>query len=66
MKAIVVTEFGGPKVLQWVDVPDRNPGPGQVRVRVHAATVNPSDVLVRSGAAADLFAGRLVPPLQSW
>ncbi|TQC41344.1 NADP-dependent oxidoreductase [Rhodococcus sp. WS4] len=62
MKAVVVTEFGGPEVLRWMDVPDPHAGPGQIRVRVHAATVNPSDAVVRKGAAAALFEGRLVPP----
>nr|WP_306660413.1 NADP-dependent oxidoreductase [Rhodococcus opacus] len=57
-----MTEFGGPEVLRWMDVPDPHAGPGQIRVRVHAATVNPSDAVVRKGAAAALFEGRLVPP----
>lgn len=43
MKAIVASEFGGPSVLRLADVPDPVPGAGQVRIRVHAAGVNPVD-----------------------
>ncbi|MBD2103637.1 NADPH:quinone reductase [Leptolyngbya sp. FACHB-261] len=49
MKAIRVREFGGPEVLQLEDVPDLQPGPGQVVVRVHAIGVNPVDTYIRSG-----------------
>jgi NADPH:quinone reductase len=44
MKAIRVSRFGAPEVLQYVDVPIPEPGPGQVRVAVHAAGVNPVDI----------------------
>lgn len=53
MKAVAVTAFGGPEVLGVVDLPDPEAGPGEVRVRVHAAAVNAADTLVRSGAYAD-------------
>ncbi|ORB75471.1 NADP-dependent oxidoreductase [Mycobacterium scrofulaceum] len=49
MKAIGFTEFGGPEVLQALELPDPHAGPGQVRVRVHAAAVNPADTAARSG-----------------
>jgi NADPH:quinone reductase len=52
MKAIVVRAFGGPEVLQLEDVPDPTPGPGQLRVRVHAIGVNPYDTYMRSGGYA--------------
>jgi len=42
MKAIGLTEFGGPEVLQVVDLPTPEPGSGEVRIRVHAVTVNPT------------------------
>ena len=48
MKAIVVTEFGGPEVMRLVEVADPTPGPGQVVVRVRAAGVNPVDAYLRS------------------
>jgi len=52
MKAIVVTEFGGPDVMRVADVPDPSPGPGQVVVRIRAAGVNPVDAYVRAGTYA--------------
>jgi len=52
MKAIRVREFGPPEVLRLEDVPDIQPGPNQVVVRVMAAGVNPVETYVRSGAYA--------------
>jgi len=49
MKAIVVHEFGGPEVLQWLEVPDPVAGPGEVVVRVTASAVNRADLLQRQG-----------------
>lgn len=49
MRAAAFTEFGGPEVLVLTSLPRPEPGPGQVRVRVKAATVNPTDVVRRSG-----------------
>lgn len=49
MRAIGVIEYGGPEALREVDVPREPLGPGQVRVRVHAAAVNPTDTIVREG-----------------
>lgn len=49
MKAIVVSEFGGPEVLRLENVPDPVAGPGEVVVRVRAAGVNPVDTYIRSG-----------------
>ena len=49
MKAIRVHEFGAPEVLRLEEVPDPQPGPGQVVVQVHAAGVNPLDTLLRAG-----------------
>jgi NADPH:quinone reductase-like Zn-dependent oxidoreductase len=43
MKAVIVTEFGGPEQLRLAEVPDPQPGPGQVRIVVRAAGVNPVD-----------------------
>ena len=50
MKAIMFDTFGGPEVLHVADVPVPNPGPQQVRIRVHASGVNPVDSTIRSGA----------------
>lgn len=49
MKAIRIHEFGGPDVLRYEDIPESQPGPGEVRVRVIAAGVNPIDWKIRSG-----------------
>ena len=53
MRAAGVTEFGGPEALQIVDVPAEPLGPGEVRLRVAAATVNPTDTHARAGAYAE-------------
>ena len=50
MQGIQFTQFGGPEVLELVALPDPEPGPGQIRVAVRAAGVNPIDWKVRSGA----------------
>src|SRR3954471_1787085 len=52
MRAVGVTEFGGPAALHLVDVPAEPLGPGQVRLRVTAATVNPTDTYARNGTHA--------------
>lgn len=52
MRAVRVEAFGGPDVLKVVDVPLPEPGPGQVRVRLGAAGVNPVDTYVRAGTYA--------------
>jgi NADPH:quinone reductase-like Zn-dependent oxidoreductase len=50
MKAIVIHEFGPPEVLKYEDVADPAPRLGEIRVRVHAATVNRVlDVSLRAG-----------------
>jgi NADPH:quinone reductase-like Zn-dependent oxidoreductase len=52
MKAVGVVSFGGPDALEPVELPDPQAGPGEVRIRVHAATVNPTDTGLRAGARA--------------
>src|SRR3954470_14113679 len=53
MRAVGVIRFGGPEALQVVDIPDEPLGQGEVRLRVAAATVNPTDTHARAGAYAD-------------
>ncbi|HEX8976967.1 MAG TPA: NADP-dependent oxidoreductase [Solirubrobacteraceae bacterium] len=50
MRAVQFSRFGGPEVLEMADVPEPHPEPGQIRVAVRAAGVNPIDWKVRSGA----------------
>lgn len=49
MKAIQVTQFGGPEVLKMVDIERPEPGPGQVRIKVAATSVNFADIMARQG-----------------
>jgi putative PIG3 family NAD(P)H quinone oxidoreductase len=49
MRAITITEPGGPDVLTWSEVPDPVPGEGEVLVRVAASAVNRADVIQRQG-----------------
>ena len=51
MKAIRMSEPGGPEVLVLEDVPDLQPGPGEVVVELKAAALNRRDVFVRKGVA---------------
>jgi NADPH:quinone reductase len=62
MKAVGLRRFGGPEVLEVVEMPVPAPGPGEVRIRVHAAAVNPTDVLFRTGETSrDALRGRRPP-----
>ncbi|MEU7641711.1 zinc-binding dehydrogenase [Streptomyces sp. NPDC039016] len=61
MKAIGLTRFGGPEVLQVVDLPEPEPGRGEVRIRVHAAAVNPTDLTFRTGGRAEQLAQHPAP-----
>ena len=49
MKAIRIHEDGGPDVLRYEDAPDPEPGPGEVLVRLRAASLNHLDLWVRKG-----------------
>jgi putative PIG3 family NAD(P)H quinone oxidoreductase len=49
MHAVVITEHGDPDVLQWTEVADPVPGPGEVLVDVTAAGVNRADLMQRQG-----------------
>ncbi|MCH8952067.1 MAG: hypothetical protein IID49_08080 [Proteobacteria bacterium] len=60
MRGVGVFEFGAPDVLQVFDLPEVHAGPGEVRVRVHAAAVNPTDLSLRIGARAETL--RMIPP----
>ena len=49
MKAIRIHEDGGPEVLRYEDAPDPEPGPGEVLVRLRAASLNHLDLWIRKG-----------------
>src|ERR1700685_3012919 len=49
MHAVVITEPGDPDVLHWIEVPDPQPGPGEVLIDVAASAVNRADLLQRQG-----------------
>ncbi len=55
MKAVVVHQYGGPEVLKFEEYPDPVPGPGEVLVRVAAASVNPIDCKRRAGLTKDFY-----------
>jgi NADPH:quinone reductase-like Zn-dependent oxidoreductase len=58
MRAYLMTGFGGPEKLEFrEDVPDPEPGQGEVRLRVTAAGVNNTDIWTREGAYGDLGTG---------
>jgi NADPH:quinone reductase-like Zn-dependent oxidoreductase len=61
MLGVGVFEFGPPDVLRVVDLPEVHAGPGEVRVRVHAAGVNPTDLSIRNGARAERLR-EIAPP----
>ncbi|MEO3784035.1 NADP-dependent oxidoreductase [Actinocorallia sp. B10E7] len=53
MRAVVIRSFGGPEVIEIADVATPEPGPGQVRIRMEAAAVNPVDLVTRGGLLAE-------------
>jgi NADPH:quinone reductase len=55
MRAVVFDAFGGPEVLQVRTIDDPAAGPGDVVVKVAAATVNPTDTLMRAGKQAAMM-----------
>lgn len=54
MRAWVIQEHGGPDVFTQAQLPTPEPGPGEVRIKVAATSVNPVDYKIRSGAAETL------------
>src|SRR5208282_4567344 len=58
MKALVITRFGGPEVLELQQVPDAHPAPEQLLVKVEAGGLNFADLLTARGG----YAGTPKPP----
>ena len=54
MHAALIREYGPPSVLRFEEVPDPEPGRGEVVVELRAAALNRRDTNVRRGAAGDL------------
>jgi NADPH:quinone reductase len=61
MKAVVVTRLGGPEVLEVREVPEPQPGPGEVLVRVEAVGINFADTMTTRGS----YRGTPPPPFIS-
>ncbi|MGB6453364.1 MAG: NADP-dependent oxidoreductase [Streptosporangiaceae bacterium] len=66
MRAVGITSFGGPDVLHIVDLPMPEPGDGEVRIKVAAATVNPSDTAMRAGVFGPPPHGEGPPYVAGW
>jgi NADPH:quinone reductase len=64
-KAVVIERPGGPEVLAVVDRPVREPGPGEVRIAVRAAAVNPTDIGGRQGGAGPDLSPPWVPGMDA-
>lgn len=64
MQVIGLTEYGAPDVLRSIEIHEPHAGPGEVRIRVRAAAVNPVDTIIRAGGFAGndgAISGAVVP-----
>lgn len=61
MRAVVIPEFGGPEVLQVQDMPEPQPKPGEVLVRVQAAGINFADLITVRGGYPNIPKPPLIP-----
>lgn len=61
IRVVGVDQFGGPEALRVFEVPEPHAGPGQVRIAVRAAAVNPTDTYTRNGGRAEMLS-KFPPP----
>jgi len=61
MRAVGFMRYGGPEILEIYDLPEIHAGHGQMRIRNYAATVNPTDIMARSGMLSEQQKG-IAPP----
>jgi NADPH2:quinone reductase len=66
MRVAEVTDWGGPEVLRPAERLDPEPGPGEVVVRIHATTVNPTDLSTRDGSRRARFPDLEPPFVLGW
>ena len=59
--AVVMTGYGPPEVLRWARVPLPEPGEGQIRIKVKAAGISPTDLALRAGYLKDAIRWPLTP-----
>ena len=55
MKAVRLSRYGGPEVLELQDVPVPAAAPGRVLVKVRATSINPGEINIRGGALKDIY-----------
>lgn len=65
MKAIILEQYGEADVLKLADLPDPHAGPGEVRIRIRAAGVNPVDFKIRKGYLKDRIPNQF-PLIPGW
>ena len=65
MKAIVYRRYGGPEVLEYVDLPDPKPSQNSVVVRIKAAALNPADLALQAGSGEG-FMDAWFPVIPGW
>jgi NADPH:quinone reductase len=66
VRVATVTDFGGPEVLREAEWPDPSPADGEVLVRIHAATINPTDLATRAGLARQRMPDLEPPFVLGW
>jgi NADPH:quinone reductase len=64
MKAVVITRFGGPEVLEIRELPQPQPGPEEVLIQVHGTALNRADLLQRQGRYAAPPGASEIPGLE--